>query len=139
DVGAESTECDGTPDPQAAVPDLQRSNRVAPLPEVPVPIRGDVVHAAADQTERDGPQCRVEHDPGATPAGDPARLSPPDGDDDAEDDPQGVRAQRERPELPHPLGRAGDHEPAPGRRTPSASSAVSRLRESSPSVAAVMS
>src|SRR5699024_2202820 len=55
------------------------------------------------------------------------------------DDPQGIRAQGERTDLPDALGRAGDHDPVPRRRTPSANSAVSLPRASSPSVAAVMS
>src|SRR6185312_9193192 len=53
DPGAEAAERDGPPDPEAALPDVERLDRVAALAEVGL-RRGDhVVEAAADDAGRD--------------------------------------------------------------------------------------
>src|SRR5205807_10053782 len=89
-------------------PDLQRVNGMLALPEVPPPVRGDVVQPPADQAERHRPHGDV-HDRAALAAtSDVAALAPPDRDDDADDDAQRIGPDRDRAKLPYPTVGAGD-------------------------------
>ena len=106
--GAEQSTGDRPPDAESAVPHLERGHRVAALAEVEVGVRGHVVETSADQACGDGPQRDVADLPGPAAARHPALLPHPHRGDDAEDDRQGVGADRERPEVPHPFGGARD-------------------------------
>ena len=71
--------------------------------------RGDhVVDPAADDAERHRPHGDVEHQPLRRAALAQPHLGDRAGGDDAEQDEQGVRPHRDRPEVPDALGRAGD-------------------------------
>jgi hypothetical protein len=73
------------------------------LTEVELVVGDDVVEASADQAERDRPYRHVHDGAGAAASGDPAPLAEPDGDDDPENDHQGVSAERQGPEVDDPL------------------------------------
>ena len=75
--------------------------------EVGLRARDDVVDPRPDDAERHGDRGDVGDDAPRAAAGDPPALAEDDREDDAGDDRQGVRAQRDRPELPHALRRAG--------------------------------
>src|SRR5690606_3206388 len=108
DPRADTAQRDGTPDAQAAVPDLDRVQRIPALTEVPVRVGDHVVEPAADQAERHRPHGDVDDETGAAAARLPAPLAPPDGDDDADDDAQRVGADRDRADFPHSARRAGN-------------------------------
>ncbi len=99
DPGADRAERDGAPDAEAALPDLEGVPGIPAVPEVQLVVGDHVVEAAADQAERDGPDGDVTHRVLGTAPGDPAPAAEPDGHDDTDDDAEGVRAQRERPQV----------------------------------------
>src|SRR5690606_9058899 len=106
DPGAQRTQRDRSPNAQAAFPDLEDVHRVLAGPEVLVPVRRDVVEAAADQTERNGPDRDVDDVAVPAATGHPPPSAQPDRDHDPRDDAQRVRAQRERPDVPDTSRRA---------------------------------
>ena len=106
DPRPDRAERDRPPDPQPAVPDLQRVDRVALGAEVGLPVRGDVVEPAPDQAERHGEHRDVRDRAGLAPARDEPLLTPQHRDDDARDDADRVRADRHRTEHPHATVRA---------------------------------
>ena len=108
DPRADRAQRDRARDAEAAVPDLQRVDRVLARPEVAPPVRAHVVEPAADQPERHGPHGDVDHGPVRAATRHEPPLTPPDGDDDAGDDAQCVRPDRHRSEMPDPLRRARD-------------------------------
>ena len=109
DPRAEGTEDHRTPDSETAVPDLEDVDRgLAAAAEVDRPVGEDVIDTATDQTEGHCPDGNVEDFTGLAAACDPAAIPPPDRDDDADDDAQRIRPQRDRPEMPDPLRRTGD-------------------------------
>ena len=60
---SDTTEGDGTPDAQAALPDPQRGTKSgATLAEVCFPVGEDVIETPADQSERHRPQRNVVDD-----------------------------------------------------------------------------
>ncbi len=61
EVGAEPTQCDGTPDAQTAVPDGQRVPRVLTLGEVELWVGDQVVDPRADDSEGHHPYGQVGH------------------------------------------------------------------------------
>jgi hypothetical protein len=71
-------------------------------------VGGHVVEPAADEPERHRPDREVLDLPGPAAARGPPPLADPDRGDDAEDDRQRVAADRDRPEVPDPVGRARD-------------------------------
>ncbi len=108
DPGADRSERDRAPDAEAALPDLEGVHPVTALAEVQLVVRDHVVEAAAEQSERHGPDSDVGHraDPPAT--GDPAFVAEPDGYEDADDDAERVATQRDGTEVDHPARRAGN-------------------------------
>ena len=108
DHHAQGAHRDRAPDAESALPDVERLPGAAALAEVELVVGGDVVEPAADEAERDGPHGEVADLPRLAAAGHPAALAHPDRDDDPGDDAQRVAPDRERAELPDPLGRAGD-------------------------------
>ena len=143
DPGADPAERHRAPNAQSAIPDPEcRAQPGAAGSEICRPVRHDVIDPPTDQPERHGPQRDViDH---ATLAA--ARLPPAITDDQRRDDPgddaQRVRAQRNRPDEPDALCRAGDVGQRGDRhartawRTPSASSAVSARTAGRPSSSA---
>ena len=101
---------DRAPDPEAAMPDLQRADRISALAEVELVVGGDVPQPRTDQPCRDRPQGEVTDLPAGATASHPPTLPGPDGSEDAQDDREGVGPQRERPEVPDPLGGARDRQ-----------------------------
>ena len=109
DPGPQRTEQDRTPNAESAVPDLEGVDRVlGPVPEVGLPVGGDVIEPSADQAERHRPDRDVEDLTILAAAGDPTPVAPPHGDDDPDDDAQRVRPDRHRTEMPDTLRRARD-------------------------------
>jgi hypothetical protein len=105
---AERTTGDAAPDTEAALPDLQRVDRVPVLAEVVLGGRDHVVDPGADDAERHG----VDRDVHDRALGAAARLEPPlaeeDRGDHASDDAECVRPQRKRTEVPDRRARAGN-------------------------------
>ena len=87
---------------------LSASTRVAALAPVGVGGRDDVVEPAADDAGDDGVCRDVEHLPRLTSAGAHPAVGQPDRHDDAEQDAQGVAADRQRAEVEDPGGGARD-------------------------------
>ena len=109
DPRAEGAEEHRPPDAETTVPDLQRVDRVlGTVAEIRTPVGDQVVDAATDQAEGHRPDGDVEDLAILAAPGDPAPVSPPDGDDDADDDAQRVGAEREGPDVPHALRRTRD-------------------------------
>ena len=107
DPGAESAEGDRAPDAQAAVPDLERVERVLAGFEVQLGVGEDVVEAPADDAEHDRPAGHVPQVVVSTASGTPAPCRDHQRECDAGEDAQGVGADRQRPEMPHALRRRG--------------------------------
>ena len=127
----DAAERDRTPDTEAAVPDPQCAHDSgATLTEVRRPVGDDVIEPAAHEAERHRPQSDVVDDAPLAAAGRPAPVADDQRGDDARDNAQRVRTNREDPQVPDTLGRAGDTgQDRRGHaeilwRTPSASSAV---------------
>ena len=76
------------PDAQPAVPDAQSAEGVVGVELV---VGDHVVEAGADQAGGDGPHRQVADLLGIAPPGRPSAAGHPDGDQDAEQDAQGVR------------------------------------------------
>ncbi len=104
DPRAERPERDGTPDAQAAVPDLQRVDRVPARAEVLLPVGGDVVEPPADDAERDSPAGDVPDVLILAAAGAPAAHRDGERDEDAGHDAQGVGPNRDRADMPDGVG-----------------------------------
>src|SRR6185437_3034219 len=83
DPHPERTERDGAPDAQAAVPDLQRVQRVLALGEVQLRVGDHVVEPAADDAEDDRPAGDVTDLTGQTTARLPPPVGQPERDQDA--------------------------------------------------------
>ena len=140
DPRAHDPERHGTPDAQAAVPDAQRRTqaRTTGTP-VGLPVRGQVVEAAADQTERHHPEGDVVDDTPLAAAGRPAPVPDQQSDDDAGDDEERIGTDGQRSQMPDAPRRAGNVGEEPRRhadflwRTPAASSSVSARRAGKPS------
>ena len=96
-VAAILTGCTSTPEPTFT------SGTPTPTPTSAGPTTYD---PPADETERHRPHGHVDHLAGLAAAGHPPAIAPPAGDDDADDDAQRVRADRDGPEVPHALGGA---------------------------------
>ncbi len=114
----EHAEGHGTPDPETAVPDLQRVERVPVRPEVRVGGGEDVVEASADDAgghrdDRDVPQVVL-----VAAAGAPAPRGQPQGEQDAREDAECVGVDRQR----------ADREAAPARGGISATRSTSLMR-----------
>src|SRR5262249_51582507 len=108
DPRTERTERDRAPDPQPTVPDLQRVDRVLAGTEVQLVVGDHVVDPRTDQTERDRPEHDVG-EPGRGPAArHPAPAAEPVADEDAGQDAQRVRADRQAEDVPDTLARTGD-------------------------------
>ena len=140
DPSADATERDRTPDTQAAVPDAQRTKDPGTaVAEVLWPVGDDVVQPTADQPERHRPQRDVIDDAALAAPCLPPSIADDQRHHDADDDEQRIRPDRDRPEIPHALRRAGKVGENCGRhavilcRTPSASSAVSVRTACTPS------
>jgi hypothetical protein len=99
DPGAQRTEGDRAPDAEAAVPDLEGVDPVAALAEVELVIGDDVVEPSADEAEGHGPHGDVRDRADTAAAFDPAATAEPYGEEDADDDAEGVAAQRDRSEM----------------------------------------
>ena len=104
---ADCAERHRAPDAEPTVPDLEYGRETfAVITEVPPPVGEDVVDPTTDQSEGNGDQRDVEDVARLAAAGLPTAVAPPHGDDDADDDAERVRAERDRPEIPHALRRA---------------------------------
>ncbi len=108
DVGTERTERHRAPDPQSAAPDVERGPRVLPRLEVQLRVGDHVVQPGSDQSERHRPDRDVTDGAGTAAPLPPPPVAVPDRDDDAEEDAQRVRPDRDRAEVPHRLRRARD-------------------------------
>src|SRR4051812_24168841 len=73
--GAAPAEGDRAPDAEAALPDVERLDRLAALPEVVLRVREHVVEPAADEAERPRPDRDVGHLAAHAAAGDPPPLT----------------------------------------------------------------
>ena len=100
-------ERDRSPDAQAAVPDVERLDRIAPWQEIQLRVGEHVVKTSAHDPERDGPQRDVGDVVGITAAGLPPPLRQPDRHENPSDDAQRVRPDRDRAQMPDALARAG--------------------------------
>ena len=101
DVDAQRAERDGAPDAQAAVPDLERVDRMPAGLEVQLGVGDHVVDPAAEDAEDDCPAGDVADVGRPAAAGLPAPVGQPERDDDAGHDAQGVDVDRERPDPDH--------------------------------------
>ena len=109
DPGAERAERDGAPDAEAALPDLQRVERVAALAQVGLGRGDDVVDPAADDAERHGPGRDVEDLTRLVPrAATSRRPVSQTATTMPSEDAQGVHPDRQRAEVEDPDGGAGD-------------------------------
>ena len=104
DPRAEHPERDGSPDAQAAVPDLQCVDGVLALAEVLLPVGGDVVEPPADDAERDRPAGDVPDVLVLAATRAPAAGRDGERDEDAGHDAQGVRPNRDRADMPDGVG-----------------------------------
>ncbi|SKZ25216.1 Uncharacterised protein [Mycobacteroides abscessus subsp. abscessus] len=87
DPRTEAAEQHGAPDAETAVPDLECVDRgFAAVTEVDLPVGEHVVDATTDQAERNRPDRDVENLARTPTTGNPPTVSPPHGDDDADDD-----------------------------------------------------
>ena len=103
DPRPDRAERDRTPDPQAAVPDEQRPDRLLPGREVQLRVGDHVIQPAADDPERHRPHHHIGDVVGIPPGGRPPPAGQPHGDQDPGDDAQRIRPDRHRPQVPHPL------------------------------------
>ena len=108
--GSEHSAGDRAPDAEAAVPDLQGTERVAAGAEVEVVVGRHVPDPGSDQPGGNRPEGDVA-DLARTPTTrDPALLAEPHRGDHAQDDGQRVGADRHRAEVPDTLRRAGNRQ-----------------------------
>ena len=143
DPGSDATEGYSAPDAQSAVPDPQcrAETRTARAPIGP-PVGGQVIEPAANQPKRHRPQRDVVDHPGLAAAGRPAPVADQQRGHDADDDEQRVGTNRQRPDVPDTLRRAGDisgrhrHDTDTLWRTPVASSSASARNAGRPSLSA---
>src|SRR5665647_628595 len=135
---------DGAPDAQAALPDRERLHRVAARPEVRGRGGQHVVKASADDAEGHRPEGDLQHRVGLATAGHPPAGGDPERHDDPGHDRQRVGPHRQRAQVPHRLGRAGDdrgqhcyHRTSP--RTPAARPPTTSARSRRPAAVDVAS
>ena len=139
--GTHTAEEDRAPDTEAALPDPQRGTDTSPArTEVGFPVGEQVIEPAADQPERHSPQRHVVDDAPFAAAGGPPAVTDEQGGDDAGDDAQRVRPDRDRPEIPDALSRTREvgkhrcgHVAGTFSRTPMASFPVSVRTAGTPS------
>ena len=144
DPRAHTAERDGAPDAQAAFPDLQRGTDAGTtLAEVGAPVGHQVVQPATDQTEGHCPQRDVVDDSALATTCDPPTVTDDQRHDDAGDDAQRVRPDRNRTEVPDALRGAGEvgknsrrHDADTFSRTPAANSPVKARTAGTPSLSA---
>src|SRR5699024_838054 len=146
DPRTDTTQCDGTPDPEPPVINLENIQRVVSRTEIELIIGDDVIEPPADQAEQHGDHSNVGDGTLRAATRYPPPFPPPDRHDDPDNDAQCIGADRQRPQLPHHSNGACDvrekcrrvhsvhrHYGSPwttvDRRTPAArSSAVARTR-----------
>ena len=104
DPGSDTTQCDGSPNAQAALPYLEGSAKaLAGGPEIGGPVRHNVVQPATDEPERHCPQGDVIDDAGLSAPRLPTPVADHQRGDDAHDDAERVRADRHRAQMPDAL------------------------------------
>ena len=106
DDARDRSEEDPTPDPEAAVPDLEDALPFRRRHLVP---RGDVViEARADDAEADAPHGHPDDEVGIASLALPAACGQPDRGEDRDEERQAVEVDRERPDVDDPARRRGD-------------------------------